>query len=218
VDGAKPAIGFDDSGRSLPAEMLPSILPYAGVDFRIARSDRDNATVARGQTIPLPHGKFNRIYVLAASANGDQKATFRVGDQALELNIEDWGGYIGQWDNRTWDTRQEPVPPRSGAPPPAPGTPPRMRTVMEHTGLVQGFIKPAPVAWFASHHHSAQGANVPYAYSYLFAYTFDAPTNAKTITLPNNDKVRILAITTANESPQVRPAQPLYDTLEPRPR
>ena len=57
----------------------------------------------RGQTIPLPAGKFTRLYLLAA-ADGDQKATFRIGDTPVELTIQDWGGYIGQWDNRIWNT------------------------------------------------------------------------------------------------------------------
>ncbi len=43
------------------------------------------------------------------------------------------------------------------------------------------------------------GKNEAYAYSYLFAYTIDVPANAKTLTLPNNDNVRILAITGSNE-------------------
>ncbi len=78
--------------------------------------------------------------------------------------------------------------------------------------ITPGFIKRAPVAWFASHRHGADGANEPYAYSYLFAYTIDLPAGAKALALPNNERIRILAITVANEVGEVRPAQPLYDT------
>jgi alpha-mannosidase len=85
-------------------------------------------------------------------------------------------------------------------------------------GITPGFIKRAPVAWYASHHHTAEGANVPYEYSYLFAYVFDVPAGAKTFTLPGNDRIRILAATVANESPDVTAAQPLYDTLVRSPR
>ena len=73
-----------------------------------------------------------------------------------------------------------------------------MRTDFEYAGLTPGFIKRAPVAWFASHQHTADGANVPYSYSYLYAYAIDLPAGAKTITLPNNDKIRVLAITVAD--------------------
>ena len=70
------------------------------------------------------------------------------------------------------------------------------------------------MAWFSSHHHDAAGANVDYSYSYVFAYPLDIPAGAKTLTLPNNDKIRILAISVADEAPAVVAVQPLYDTLE----
>src|SRR5437879_13140175 len=34
----------------------------------------------------------------------------------------------------------------------------------------------------------------PYAYSYLFAYALDVAPGARTLTLPDNDRIRILAI------------------------
>jgi alpha-mannosidase len=83
----------------------------------------------------------------------------------------------------------------------------------EMTGIKPGYIKRATVAWYCDHHHNAKGDNVPYAYSYLFAYALDLPSGAKTITLPRNDKIRILAISVADENPEVKPVQPLYDTL-----
>jgi alpha-mannosidase len=216
ADGAKSATGFDATGRSLPAELLPREIDYAGVRFRLADASggQPDAVTARGQTIQLPAGKLTRLYILAASAGGDEGATFRVGSDPFALTIQDWGGFIGQWDDRSWNRRQEPIPLRPGAPTPLPGSPPRTRTVLEFTGLTPGFIKRAPLAWFASHRHTANGANEPYAYSYLFAYTIDLPANARTLTLPDNDHVRILAVTASNEGAQLRPAQPLYDTLE----
>ncbi len=42
----------------------------------------------------------------------------------------------------------------------------------------------------------------------------DVPAGARTLTLPVNDKIRVLAITAANQRGRVWPAQPLYDTLE----
>ena len=134
-----------------------------------------------------------------------------MGGSPVELTIQDWGGYIGQWENRVWTSRQEPVPPRPGSPANAP---PRMRTVTEVAGLTPGFIKRMPVAWFASHRHDTDGTNEPYAYSYLFAHAIDLPAGARTLTLPFNDRIRILAVTVAEEESLVRPAQPLYDTLE----
>jgi alpha-mannosidase len=47
----------------------------------------------------------------------------------------------------------------------------------------------------------------------LFAYAVDLPANARTVTLPANDKIRILAITAAAEPEKVQPLEPLYDVL-----
>ena len=83
----------------------------------------------------------------------------------------------------------------------------------EMTGIKKGFIKRADLAWYCSHHHNSAGENVPYRYSYLFGYPMNLPAGVKTITLPHNDKIRILAISVADENPEINPAQPLYDVL-----
>lgn len=206
-DGGKSAPGFDDHGRNLPAELLPPSIAYGQIAFQT----NGGAVVAHGQQIALPRGNFTRLYLLAASAEGDQKATFLVDEKAANLTIEDWSGKIGQWDTRLWKTAEVQLPPRPDAPPNAP---PRMRSETQYAGLTPGFIKRAPIAWFASHRHDADGANQAYQYSYLFAYTLDLPPNAQRLTLPDNDKIRVLAITVSNEGPQIRPLQPLYDTIE----
>ena len=205
-------------GKALPAEMLPRELVFKGVRFNLAPTGdaNPNAVVPHGQTIALPSGKYNRVYLLAASANGDQKATFGVGDKSVDLTIQEWTGFIGQWDNRIWKTTEEIIQPRTGAPAPPAGTPVRTRTnpYGEMLGLRPGFIKRADIAWFSSQRRTADGSAEPYAYSYLFAYALDLPAGARTLTLPNNDRIRILAVTVADEPWVVTPAQPLYDTLE----
>jgi alpha-mannosidase len=221
----KPAEGCFDcllsdptahQGKALPAEMLPDSVDFGNIRFTLAPagSGKPNAVSAHGQTVTLPDGNFTRLYLLAAAANSDQTETFRVGDQQTELTIQNWSGYIGQWDNRSWNTRQEPIKPRPGSPAAMPGAPPRFRTVLEFTGkITPGFIKRADVAWFSSHLHSPDGTFDPYNYSYLYAYPINLPPHAKTLTLPDNPRIRILAITVADERGQVEPAQPLYDTL-----
>jgi alpha-mannosidase len=199
-DGSKSVGGFDAQGRALPAEMLPPEIAYSGSHFQLAPAEtgKPNALVAHGQSIALPSGNFNRLYLLAASADGDQRASFRVGEKETELTIQDWSGRIGQWDDRTWNK------------------PPDGDNYGDFTGLTPGFIKRAPIAWFASHRHTAEGGNEAYAYSYLFAYSIDLPGGAKAIALPNNDKIRILAMTVVDEEGDLRPAQPLYDVLPPQ--
>jgi alpha-mannosidase len=43
--------------------------------------------------------------------------------------------------------------------------------------------------------------------------SFPPTPNTRTVTLPANDKIRVLAISVAEENPDLQPAQPLYDTL-----
>jgi alpha-mannosidase len=190
--------------------MLPEEIGFGDITFRLAPPTQMNAVTPRGQTLELPPGEWNRLYLLAA-AEGDQAETFEVDGFPVELTIQDWTGYIGQWDNRVWTSREEPAPRRPGAPANAP---PRMRTVSEVSGLTPGFIKRAPVAWFASHRHGTDGTNEPYAYSYLFAHAIDLPAGARTLTLPVNERIRILAVTVALEEDRVWPAHPLYDTMD----
>ena len=222
ADGSKSAPGFDSEGRTIPAEMLPRGLEYGGIRFQfgLTANQRSNAVIPKGQTIALPSGS-NRLYIVAASADVDQNARFTVGDKPFDLLIQNWGGFIGQWDDRQWRPKEVTVPPRAVPP----GTPPdiaaqlqrpRTRTdpYAEMIGITPGFIKRAPLAWFASHRHTAAGANEYYAYSYLFAYELNLPAAAKAITLPVNDRIRIMAMTAANVRGEVHPARPLYDTLE----
>ena len=210
-DGASLTGGMDGQGNALPAEMLPGTIDFNGVTFQLApaKTGTANAVVARGQSIHLPEGSYNRVYVLAAAVDGDQDAAFKVGNQEHTLKVEDWGGFIGQWDDRQWQAKQETIPARRGRP---------ARTEMDDyavmTGIKPGFIKRASLAWYCDHHHDATGKNVAYSYSYLFAYPIDLPHGASNLTLPSNDKIRVLAISVADENPQVSPAQPLYDTLE----
>lgn len=84
---------------------------------------------------------------------------------------------------------------------------------MEYTGLKPSFIKRAPLAWYASHRHNAQGEDEPYSYSYLFAYQLEIPPSVNTITLPDNPKIRVLAATAVQTASSVNPTQPLCDIL-----
>ncbi|HEV3512739.1 MAG TPA: glycoside hydrolase family 38 C-terminal domain-containing protein [Candidatus Sulfotelmatobacter sp.] len=196
-DGVRSQAGFDGQGDALPAEMLPQKIAFNDVLFQLAnQSGEPNAIIARGQTINLPAGQYNKIYLLAASADGDQKAAFQLGTQHVELNIEDWGGFIGQWDDRQWKAPDY-----------------AHDNYGEMTGLKPAYIKRADLAWYCDHHHNAAGENVAYSYSYLFGYALDLPSGAKAIKLPDNDKVRVLAISVAEENPDTKPAQPLYDEL-----
>jgi alpha-mannosidase len=216
--------GFDGKGEAMPAEMLPAKINFHDVQFDLANAKTGvpNAVVARGQTIELPAGNHNRVYILAAATGGDQTGAFRAGERTVNLKIQDWSGFVGQWDTRLWKPEQ---PERNWnisanhAVWPASDVQERERRAPsprypeDYVGLTAGYVKPASLAWYASHRHTIDGLNEPYQYSYLFAYPIDLNGNERAITLPNNEKIRILAVSVAEENSQVHPVQSLYDTL-----
>ncbi|PTX99076.1 glycoside hydrolase family 38 C-terminal domain-containing protein [Opitutus sp. ER46] len=189
---------FDSAGRALPAEQLPATIVSEGVEFQMGptQDGRANALTARGQRIALPAG-FDRVYLLAA-ADGDTTGVFRIDDRSTELRVQDWTGYIGQWDNRLWAGTVREI---------------AFSWFNPLAGLAPGFSKPATVAWYASHRHSAQGDD-HYQYSYLFKYALEVPAGAKTLTLPDNPRIRVLAISVARDDhAQAKAATPLFDTM-----
>lgn len=191
-DGEKSA-GFDKAGHSYPAEMLPATTVVDGIKFNFGPSGAGakNALACKGQKINLPKGKFNRLYVLAAAAGGDVKGAFKIDGKASAINVSEWTGYVGQWDNRIWKTDRE------------------------ISGLKPAFIKRDEIAWFASHIHNSEGANIAYNYSYIFKYKLDLPAGAKTLMLPDDGRIRVFAVTAAyNENDAASPAQLLYDSFE----
>ncbi|MGH9483154.1 MAG: glycosyl hydrolase-related protein, partial [Terriglobales bacterium] len=209
-DHTPTTAGFDGAGASYPAEMLPRRLDYAGLSFQLADPAGPDAVTAQGQSVALPAGRFTRLYLLAAATGGDQSGEFTVGSHSVSLNIEDWTGYIGQWDYRDWSTHTVELPAGRGG---RGGRGARAYTYQLYAGLHPGTIKRAPVAWFASHHHLADGSNDAYSYAYIFAYEINLPAGATSLTLPNNPNIRIFAAAVTNAAAPLTPAQPLYDVL-----
>jgi alpha-mannosidase len=215
--------GIDGKGNAMPAEMLPAQINYDGVQFQLAPAGtgKANAVIAKGQSIALPSGAFNRVYILATATDGDQSAVFHAGSKSAELNIQSWTGFIGQWDTRIW--KNQPARDWATSANHAPWPPadmreretraPSPRYPEDYAGIQAGYVKPASLAWYASHHHTPDGLNEPYQYSYLFAYSIAVPAGTRTLTLPKNDKICVLAVSVGQDSPELMSAAPLFDTL-----
>ncbi|MCA9254561.1 MAG: hypothetical protein KDA33_02940, partial [Phycisphaerales bacterium] len=200
-DGQSSVDGFDDGGNAIPAEMLPSEIDYRGVSFDLGPTTGGqlNAVACEGQQVLLPTGPYGRLYLLAAAANGDQVTTFLVDGEEVRLTIQDWGGYVGQWDNRIWEGGITEV---------------AFNWPWAYLGLEPAYIRRDPIAWFSSHRHTSSGGNSSYDYAYLFVYAIDLPPGATTLTLPDNDKVHVMAMTAANDpGADTTPAHPLYDVF-----
>lgn len=192
---------FNSAGETYPAEQLPANLDVDGIAFRFgdARDGKANAMTAKGQVIPLPAGT-QKVYVIAASSMGDVPATFQVGDRATTQVVQAWDGYIGQWDNRLWNADLGE----------------NFTEYKEWKGLAPGYVKPAEVAWFSNMKRNPRSGNEFYQYSYLYKYGLDVPAGATSMTLPNDARVKVFAITaaTAPNLDQATPAAPLSDQLQ----
>ena len=186
---------LDDSGRTYPAGMLPETLTSEDIRFNLAdaRPGAKNTVECRGQSLALPKGNFNKLYLLA-SAREQTEGSFRPGKTEQILQVQPWTGYVGQWDRREFVSEEQ-------------------RRIK---GIRAGYIQTDNIAWYASHHHKP-GKNVAYEYSYLYKYALDVPADADSVTLPDNPDILVFAMSAANDySAGVRPLAPLYDRLDER--
>jgi hypothetical protein len=105
VDGVSFQDDFDDydidefGGRfALPGELLPTAgeRNYLGVDFDFPDVSNDAHLVeTRGQEIPVPEGRYDRLAILTTTVNSDKSETITVvyddgSTQEIEFNVTDW--------------------------------------------------------------------------------------------------------------------------------
>jgi alpha-mannosidase len=185
---------FDGKGNTFPGELLPESITCDGIPFFFGSTveTAPNAIACKGQALSLPEGNFNRLYLLAASAEGDTKGTFTVEGKPVELKVQEYTGFIGQWFNRMV----------SGKP------------TEDVDRIIPPYCKPDQVAWTGTHRHASTGKNEPYVFCYLFKYRIDLPKNCRAITLPDNKNIRILSATAAlNENDTLHPSQTFYEMV-----
>ncbi|UYV12915.1 MAG: chitobiase/beta-hexosaminidase C-terminal domain-containing protein [Phycisphaera sp.] len=187
------------SGRSYPAEQLPPALTLGGVEFQLGEADENNAMACRGQELQLPMGDFDTLYLLLASSDDDAHAFVSINGDEHYLGAPAWDGYVGQWDHREW---------------PGDVTDPRYPWGRSDIiGLTPGFIKPDEIAWYASHHHSG-GEDAIYRYCYVFRKSIELAEGTRTVTLPDDPRIKILAASVARVGATAEPARALFDTLD----
>jgi len=177
--------------KNYPAEMIPAELVSEGVTFKMGNTAdlQKNVVTCKGQSIRLPEGSFNKVYILAA-ATEETSGVFSMNGEKMVLPVAKWTGFIGQHYARQFDLDGHTV-----------------------LSVNQPFLKHDNIAWFASHYHFGYPSrNVPYSYAYLFKYELDIPNNSTEIILPDNDKIKVFAMTVAkNEADHIQSLQPLAD-------
>ena len=189
--------GAFGNGQSIPAELLPEVVQSEDIRFAIANKtdEQNNAVSCAGQTIDLPKGNYNKLYLLAAAVR-DTKADFVVDGKTTTLDIQQWTGYVGQHYNRILSRDRNSV-----------------------VDMEKPYTKTDNIAWFASHcHNEYPMKNEAYQYCYLYKYEIQIPAGAKTITLPKSNNIKVLGVTVANQVDELKPIQPLYDDLNNNPQ
>ena len=222
---------FDGRGQTLAAEQLPAQIMLDGIPFKFGPGARTqaNVLVPKGEQLRLPQGTYARMYVIAAAIDADQEAGFTLGGKETRLVVREWQGPIGQWDSRLKTPRQlrevYVAPMTRGQTWTADAI--QSDLVVSYdpvsgnvSGIDQirpGFVERDEVALVGTHRHARDGDQV-YIPTYLFLYAIDLPHGLQQVQLPNNDKLRILAVTVARRGYHLWPATALYasDLEEPQ--
>ncbi|MBI9016784.1 MAG: alpha-mannosidase [Phycisphaerae bacterium] len=190
---------MDASGVNIPAELMPKTLTCESVDFKLGSGDSNNAIACKGQTIKLPRGNFNRLYILAA-ASEDTATSFKLGNVSYPLTIQAYNGFVGQYDKRLWSNKFGRV---------------DFRGNEFCTGLDTAYIKRDNIAFFTKHRHDSNGKNEAYHFTYLFKYELPLNANMSSVTLPDDSGIKVFAMTVAdNPNIVTTPAASLYDTFD----
>ena len=188
----KRSDGNMSAGFSIPAELISDEIISEDIRFVIGNKadGQMNMLAAKGQRINLPDGNFNKVYILAA-ASEDTQGDFKTANLTTNLKIQSWTGFVGQHYKRILYFNN-----------------------LKVDSIVKAFTKRDNIAWYASHSHSPN-ANEAYRYSYLYKYEIPLPKGAKTLTLPVNSKIKIFALTVAqNTNDNIVPLQLLYDDFK----
>ncbi len=212
---------FDDKRQTLAAELFPATMSLDGVLFKFGSSKDGalNVLAPAGQTLQLPAGNYNRVYVVAGAVGGDVNATIA----GQPLTIREWQGPVGQWDSRLKEPRQlrevSVAPMTAGQSWSADAINQDLVVQYDVAGGVlkgidqirRGFVKRDEIAWVGTHRHDPSG-NQPYIGSDLLLYSIDLPAGTRELRLPNDDRIRIMAITVAREPFHLWPATTLYSS------
>lgn len=98
VDAFNRQGNLDGKGNSYAAELVPEEVVSEGVVFRVSNDvERKNVVKCDGQRIVLPQGNYGRVYLLAASLDGDRDAEFAVDGKSFRCPVPCYSGFFGQW-------------------------------------------------------------------------------------------------------------------------
>ena len=88
---------MDSLWNSYSGELLTRRVEADGIGFRIGEPDFGNAVRCSGQTVALPAGDYDKLYLLVASSEGDRDAAVEVDGVKHVIRVPYYSGYYGQW-------------------------------------------------------------------------------------------------------------------------
>ena len=166
---------------SYPLELVPEKIVSGNVEFLLSVKSDFNSVACSGQKIMFVQNCFTRLSLLAA-ADQDVDALFEfIGGEigTVKVRVPARSGFIGQYDTRTWKRKSRW----------------KYRDYFWHiknTGLVPGFVKRTPLAFFTTHTHLYNTDN-PYSFGYVFHLDLEIPSGAAGIFLCRDERVHVFA-------------------------
>jgi alpha-mannosidase len=171
---------LDFGGYSYPAEQIPAEIVSEGIKFDTgSKTDGAmNAITCAGQTVNWTAGQFNRVYVLAT---------------AVHASCPEAGTFTVRYSDSSTSPVDIPV--------------------HDWCATMGGWgITPIPetIAFYVTHRHNINNTDdmVKDTYLYLYPIAIDSSKSVSGITLPNNDKIKVFAISLA--SGPAFPPMPVY--------
>lgn len=187
---------YERFSYSYPAELIPDEIVNEGIRFKMGSRDDgvNNILTCQGQEIDIPEG-YSKLYVLAA-ATEDTEGKWIIGGKEHIQSVQNWTGFIGQHYNRKFATDGYTL-----------------------TGVENAFLKKDNISWYSSHRHlSYPSKNESYQFAYMFKYEIELSKDVNKIKLPENSKIKILALTVAkNTGDDIEILTPLSDDFENEP-
>ncbi len=168
---------FDGRGRSWPGELMPAEIRCGETRFVLGpwAPGAPAALACRGQRLALPGEGFRTLAFLACSVDpGGSLLELEVSGGVQPLRVPYYSGFLGQWKRY------------SG----------RLGFLLRR--IRPGYLERAPVAWLASHQHTATVRDEVYTYCYLFRFEVPLEASDREIVLPEAPDVRLFAATASD--------------------
>ena len=179
----------DGNKCSYAAELLPAVLEVNGIPFKMGKAGINNIIKCKGDTIDIPQDKtYDKVYILAAATDKDRTATFRIGDQAVDLKIPYYSDFYSQWGLQNFSEGYV----KDG--------------VIAHVGTHRHH---QVLGLEGSNQYVFR--NEPYQFTYIYRLELDIPKGASKIILPDNENIVVFAATAS-----IDPANDVKPAIEPR--